>query len=371
MNLLTNNDFKNFKNFLIDKKFDKIFIITGYNSFYKSGADKLVKKILSKKNIYYFFKKKTLPDIVELKTIIKELNKVKPDLIIAIGGGCALDYAKIANVFFNEEKIENKVKKSEYKFNKKLSKLIAIPTTAGSGAEVTPFAVLYINNVKYSVEHILVKPDYYFILPELILPGNKILKASSGFDAIAQALESLISSKSNRRSIEFSKKSLDLSIKNYKNFVNKPNKTNTFNMALAANLSGKAISIAKTNAPHALSYPFSTNYGISHGHAVSLTFNQFMVLSFLRADKAFVTFDLKKRFKEIFNTLKIKNIYEFDLLLNDLKRDGGLEGDFNKLGINLHKDFEKIISTINFQRLSNFPIKINKRDIQSILLTDL
>ena len=347
MNLLSNDDFKNCKDFISNKKFDKIFVITGYNSFYKSGADKFLKKIIDIKKTYIFFKKKTLPDIIELKYLIKELRKFKPDLIIALGGGCALDYAKIANVFYNEENIEKKIKKSEYLFKNKLSTLIAIPTTAGSGAEVTPFAVLYINNIKYSIEHRLVKPDYFFIAPQ-----------------------SLISIKSNRRSIQFSKQSLELSLENYNNYIHKPTKDNVFKMSLAANLAGKAISIAKTNAPHALSYPFSTLYNVSHGHAVSLTINQFMVLGYLNSEKSTAPFDLRKRFYEIFKTLKVKNIYEFDLLLKNLKRAGSLEGDYHKLGINMSQDYGKIMSGVNAQRLNNFPIKISKKDVKSILLTD-
>ena len=370
MNLLSNDDFKNCKDFISNKKFDKIFVITGYNSFYKSGADKFLKKIIDIKKTYIFFKKKTLPDIIELKYLIKELRKFKPDLIIALGGGCALDYAKIANVFYNEENIEKKIKKSEYLFKNKLSTLIAIPTTAGSGAEVTPFAVLYINNIKYSIEHRLVKPDYFFIAPQLILSSKKPLKASCGFDAIAQALESLISIKSNRRSIQFSKQSLELSLENYNNYIHKPTKDNVFKMSLAANLAGKAISIAKTNAPHALSYPFSTLYNVSHGHAVSLTINQFMVLGYLNSEKSTAPFDLRKRFYEIFKTLKVKNIYEFDLLLKNLKRAGSLEGDYHKLGINMSQDYGKIMRGVNAQRLNNFPIKISKKDVKSILLTD-
>jgi len=231
--------------------------------------------------------------------------------------------------------------------------------------------VLYINNIKYSVEHRLVRPDYYFIIPRLVISSSKILKASTGFDAIAQALESMISVKSSKKSIEYSKQSLKLSIPNYKNFIKKPSNENTFNMGLAANLSGKAISIAKTNGPHATSYPFSIHFGVAHGHAVSLTINQFMVLHYLNANKSFTSFNLKNRFHEIFKTLKVKNIYEFDLLLKNLKKEGSLEGDYSKLGININRDYPKILSGVNEQRLSNCPIKINRHDIKSILLMDV
>ena len=236
---------------------------------------------------------------------------------------------------------------------------------------MTPFAVLYIKKIKYSIEHSLIKPDYYFVIPKLVISGGKNLKASTGFDAIAQALESMISIKSNEKSLKFSEKSLSLSVPNFKNFIKKPNTENTFRMGLAANLSGKAISIAKTNGPHATSYPFSVHYGIDHGHAVSLTINQFMVLHYLNSDKSIAPFDLKKRFNRIFKVLKVKNIYEFDLLLKNLKKEASLVGDYKQLGINISKDYPKILSGVNEQRLSNCPIKINRKDIKSILLMDI
>jgi alcohol dehydrogenase len=371
MQIIFKKDRKELKKKLNSKNFEKIFLITGRNSFYKSGADKIIKNLCNNKKILFFFKKNSYPDIKELKKIINILNREKPDLILAIGGGCVLDYAKLANVFYNEKNIILKVKKSIYNFKEKAAPLIAIPTTAGSGAEVTPFAVLYINKEKFSVENLLVKPDYHFILPELILNNPKKLKSSAGFDAIAQALESLVSVKSNSQSIDYSAKSLNLSIKNYPKFINSPNLENSFKMSLAANLAGKAIATAKTNGPHATSYPFSAHFGIEHGHAVSLTINQFMVLYYLNHQKSVTKFNLKNRFNKIFKILKIQNIYEFDLLLKNIKKLGNLEGNYNKLGIDISKQYSKIIGGVNLQRLNNCPIKIVRKDIKSILLMDL
>ena len=69
-----------------------------------------------------------------------------------------------------------------------------------------------------------------FLAPEIVISGSKKIKASAGFDAIAQALESLISMKSNDKSVEFAKKSLKISMKNYLNYINTPNIDNTLAM---------------------------------------------------------------------------------------------------------------------------------------------
>ena len=88
------------------------------------------------------------------------------------------------------------------------------------------------------------------------------LKASAGFDAISQAIESMISTKSTHQSLEFAKISLNFSSKNFIKFLEKNNKNSSRSMCLATHYSGKAISISKTTAPHAISYPFTSYFGV-------------------------------------------------------------------------------------------------------------
>ena len=85
----------------------------------------------------------------------------------------------------------------------------------------------------------------------------------------------LISKKSNDQSVEYASKSLRVSISSYISFLNEPNLKNATEMSIAANLAGKAINISKTTVPHAASYPFTSLFNISHGHAVGLFFEKF------------------------------------------------------------------------------------------------
>ena len=103
---------------LKDKAFNKIFIICGHKSYVKSGAKKLLDNLLIKKNIGYFFKKSAYPDINELEKIIIELKIFSPDLIIAIGGGSVLDYAKMANVLTNSENLKSEIFNNSYTVKK-------------------------------------------------------------------------------------------------------------------------------------------------------------------------------------------------------------------------------------------------------------
>ncbi len=354
--------------FIKEGKFKKILIISGENSFKKSGADNLFKKILDQNIVDFFIKKSSYPKIKELKKIIEKIKIFSPQLIIGVGGGSVLDYAKIANVLAFETDIENKVVNASYKA-KKFSKLLCIPTTAGSGAEVTTNAVIYINNIKYSVEGPELRPDFHFLIPELVIGSSIAIKASAGFDAIAQALESLISKKSNEESVKFSTKSLNISIKNYLKYLNSPNYENTAAMCLAANLSGEAISISKTTAPHAVSYPFTAIYNISHGHAVSLTLTKFLRYNYENIQFADCNFDLKKRYQIIFDVTKTNNIDDLNNFLSKIKKEAKLESDFKKLGINIKKDYDNIISGVNILRLSNNPIRLEKQNLKKIILS--
>ena len=138
--------------------------------FRKKYTQILIKKLFKKKSLK-FLKKKFLPDILELKKIIKEVKIFKPDLIVAIGGGGVIDYAKIANGITHIKNL-NSILTRKIKF-KKYAKLIAIPTTAGSGAEITPGAVLYKNKIKHNLKNKALIPDKYFFYPQLIMGMSK------------------------------------------------------------------------------------------------------------------------------------------------------------------------------------------------------
>tara|TARA_B100002003_G_scaffold170170_1_gene158093 strand:- start:147 stop:1262 length:1116 start_codon:yes stop_codon:yes gene_type:complete len=356
------------ENFLKNKKFKKIFILCGKKSYVASGAKKILSRYLKNKITKHYFKHLPYPEISELKKIIISLRKFSPNLIIAVGGGSVLDYAKMANTLEITENLDKQIVNYSYPIMKKLSLLVAIPTTAGSGAEVTSNAVIYVKKIKYSIESEMIKPDYFFLIPKLVISGSKKIKSSAGFDVIAQAIESLISKKSNSKSIGYAKKSLNVSLKYYLNYLKKPNLENTSAMCFAANLSGKAISISKTTAPHATSYPFTSLYNISHGHAVSLTFEKFLKFNFINYKKANCNFDLNLRYKSIFRILGVRDIIELENFFIEIKKRAKLEDNFKKLKINLNSNIDRLVDDINLLRLQNNPIILNKNDIKTILL---
>tara|TARA_B110000971_G_C19935988_1_gene466378 strand:- start:25 stop:1149 length:1125 start_codon:yes stop_codon:yes gene_type:complete len=355
------------KEFINDKGLKKIFVLCGKKSFVTSGAEIFFKELLKNKEIKLFYKNSELPVLEELIKIINDIKNFKPDLILAVGGGAVIDYAKIANIVDVRDDLADLIVNYSYPFKKKYTKLAAIPTTAGSGAEVTSNAVIYVDGIKHSFETELLTPDYFFLIPEFLISAPNKIKASAGFDAIAQALESLVSKKSNNQSVEYASKSLRVSVDSYISFVNDPNFKNATEMSIASNLAGKAISISKTTAPHAASYPFTSLFNISHGHAVSLFFENFFKFNYDNLDKSETSFDLNKRFDLIFDIFKVKNINEFNSKISLIKKQAKLEDDLIKLNINIKKNSENILKGINLLRLGNNPVKVEGKDIYNII----
>ena len=352
--------------YINDKSFKKIFVLCGKKSFVNSGAENLLKNI-SNKEIKLFYKKSEIPILEELIEIIKDIKNFKPDLFLAIGGGAVIDYAKIANVVDIRPDLAELIVNYIYPFKKKYTKLAVIPTTAGSGAEVTSNAVIYVDGIKHSFESELLIPDNFFLVPEFLISAPNKIKASSGFDAIAQALESLVSRKSNDKSVEYASKSLRVSVNSFISFINEPNMKNATEMSIASNLAGKAISISKTTAPHAASYPFTSLFNISHGHAVSLFFEKFFKFNYENIDKSETSFDLKKRFDLIFNLFDVQDINGFNSKISLIKKSANLEDDLTKFNIDIIKSSEDVLKGINLLRLGNNPVKIDGKDILNII----
>ena len=333
--------------FLNDKSFKKIFLLCGKNSFVNSGAENLFNKKIDKNNIKFFFKISKIPNLDELIELIKEIKIFKPDLILAVGGGAIIDYAKIANLVDDRPDIADLIVNYSYPLKNKNAKLAVIPTTAGSGAEVTSNAVMYVNGIKYSFESELLIPDYFFLVPEFLISAPNNIKASSGFDALAQALESLVSKKSNSESIDYALQSIKIYLDSFVSFLNNPNLKNASEMSIASNLAGKAINISKTTAPHATSYPFTSLFNISHGHAVSLFFENFFKFNYDNLDKSETSFDLRKRFELIFNLFDVKNINDFNSKISLIKKKAKLEDNLKILDINIKQSYKEIIKNIN------------------------
>lgn len=233
----------------------KALIFTGKKSY--NSIKPIIEEQLKNIQYSYYNNFSTNPKIEEIKLAIDTI-KENFDLIIAIGGGSVIDFAKV------------------YKYKTNSNKLIAIPTTCGTGSEATQFAVYYEDEKKSSLDDKSLLPNYAIIDSQFMENSPKYLKACTAFDAYCQAIESYWAVKSTPISRKYARKAIEICRDNIVNYINTNDSIYAGKMAQASNLAGKAINISRTTAAHAMSYSITSKYGIPHGHAVALNIGKLM-----------------------------------------------------------------------------------------------
>jgi len=367
------NSLNNIKKIISDLDAKKILLVTGKDSYKKSGSEKKLFESLGDTVIERFFDFEANPNIKDVQVGIGIISSFKPDLIIAIGGGSVIDIAKLINIFaahvIKEKEIYEFVNKSE-SVNKPGLPLVAIPTTSGTGSEATHFAVVYIGNKKYSFAHKYVLPDFSIIDPSLSYSNPAYIKACSGFDALSQAIESFWAVGSTEESRGYSREAIRIILSSIEMAVVESDEKSMDRMSLAANLAGKAINISKTTAAHAVSYPITKFLDIPHGHAVALTLGSFFVInsnyseSQLNDVRGIDYFDnISKELLNLFDCSGPKQASEkWSQIMTNVGLETNLRSIFRKKNI----DYDLINKEINLERLNNNPVKVNSSQIEDL-----
>ena len=351
---------------------NNVFLVTGKNSYEQSGAKVVLDDLLSKYNKFHFNNFENNPKLYDIKKGISLFRENNCDLVLAIGGGRVIDIAKAINILSVQQGNPEEYIRGIKKIETSSKPLIAIPTTSGSGSEATHFTVVYINKEKYSLASPFILPNYSIVDPNLTLSLPKDVTASTGMDALSQAIESYWAVGSTDESKLYAKKAIELILKNLEKAANNSTIDSRIVMSEAAHLAGKAINISKTTASHAISYFFTSHYGIPHGHAVSLTLGQMFVYNNL-LDTYLIT-DVRGKdyvkitMQELYKILNINTSEEAHSLINDLMRKINLETHLSELKIDLKKDINKVIESVNIERLSNNPVKLDSDAIRQILI---
>lgn len=292
--------------------------------------------------------------------VTKAINSLreKADVIIAIGGGSVIDFAKLYRAASdNGIDIEQYFKAPTPLI--RTTPLVAIPTTAGTGSEATRFAVVYINGEKYSLDAAAVMPDYALVDSQLMAHAPAYLKASCGMDALCQAIEGYWAHGATPESDIFAQKAIELCRNSLVDFVNTDDNDAAAAMAKASYLAGKCISITRTTAAHALSYKITQQYGIPHGHAVALSLPGLAELHYNNSE---VNSHLHDKMLKLAELLGIKN-GEFRAWFAELYRNIGLTYSTGELHI---APLQEIAGAVNTERLANNPLPLTTTQLQQV-----
>ena len=258
---------------IIDKLGDNIFLITDADLI-KIGLNKSIINELSKSSSVEVF------DDVESdpskKTLIKALDRAKtfkPTGILGFGGGSSMDIAKLVSLLIGtEQNIENIWGVGNAKGPR--LPLVLIPTTAGTGSEVTPISIITLEgDQKKGVSSPIILPDLAVLDPELTLNLPRDITAATGIDAMVHAIEAYTSINQNNNPISKllaieSLKLLGTSIETA--VFDGHNIEARSNMLLGSMMAGQAFANSPVSAVHALAYPIGGIFHITHGLSNSL-----------------------------------------------------------------------------------------------------
>lgn len=242
------------------------------------------------------------PTLGQTIEIAKQMAQFKPDTVIAIGGGSALDAAKIARYIYEYSldqepgflesyeavselftRLQQKyldIRKRIVKFHHSTNtKLFAIPTTSGTGSEVTPFAVITDDHthVKYPLADYELTPQVAIVDPEFVMTVPKRTVALSGLDSLSHALESYVSVMASDFTRPWALQAIKLVFENletsYKYDPKHPTlegETARENMHYAATLAGMSFANAFLGINHSLAHKTGGEFGLPHGLAISI-----------------------------------------------------------------------------------------------------
>ncbi len=215
------------------------------------------------------------PNYHEAQAVIDAFKKEAADLVIAVGGGSVMDVAKLASILATDDYTVKDLLDNPLLAKKQVPSLM-IPSTAGTGAEATPNAIVGVpeRDLKIGIVNPEMIADFVLLDGRMIKNLPKPIAAATGVDALCHAIECFTSAKANPISDTFALEALDLIMNNIiEACINPEALTAKRNMLLGSFYAGVAITASGTTAVHALSYPLGGKYHIAHGvsNAILLT----------------------------------------------------------------------------------------------------
>ena len=244
------------------------------------------------------------PSFATIKKGVEKMNEFKPDVIIALGGGSPIDAAKGMWLFYEhpEADIEGMklkfmdIRKRTYKFPKlgEKSQMVAIPTTSGTGSEVTSFAVISDKekNKKYPLADYELTPDVAIVDPELVMSLPKSVTADTGMDVLTHALEAYVSNMASDYTDGLAEKAAELVFKNLREAYNNgaSNKLAREKMHNASTIAGMAFTNAFLGVCHSMAHKIGAEFHLPHGRINAILLPYVVKYNGVREPSKFVSF---------------------------------------------------------------------------------
>ena len=294
------------------------------------------------------------------------MRNFNPDVIIALGGGSAIDAAKGMWLFYEHEDADPEgmklkfmdIRKRTYKFPKlgQKAKMVAIPTTSGTGSEVTSFAVITDKkqNKKYPLADYELTPDVAIVDPDLVMSLPKSITADTGMDVLTHAIEAYVSNMASDYTDGLSEKAIELVFKYLKEaYDNGDNKLAREKMHNASTIAGMSFTNAFLGINHSLAHKIGAEFHLPHGriNAILLPyvikynsskptkFVSFPKYEYFIADQKYAEISKKMGFKADTTEEGIKSLIE---QIQKLNEQVNLPKSFKDAGIDEQEFLSKV-----------------------------
>lgn len=295
-------------------------------------------------------------------------RRVRPDTVIGLGGGSSMDVAKAASVLAAQD-AEPAVCLGDpgQAYRPRRARLILVPTTAGSGSELTRFATLYRDGRKMSLDTDHARADVVLVDPALTAGVPGPVAVAGALDAFSQAVESLWARAATPLSRQWAWEALDTLVPALARLARTGDPAGVrASLALGAALAGAAIDITRTTSAHALSYALTSRLGLPHGVAVALH------LRWMIARHAAATDDecpapgapaLRRRIAGIRQTVRGHTGGEPEDLVTGLLQAGGYPADLGVLGLRAADWSDAVTEALESGRARNNPCLLTPDDV--------
>lgn len=288
---------------------------------------------------------------------VELFNREGCDTILAVGGGSSIDVAKCIKLYC---KMSTDQLFLDQEYKETGIKLVAIPTTAGTGSESTRYAVIYYDGKKQSVTHESIIPNIAILEPKVLKTLPIYQKKCTMLDALCQGIESWWSVNSTEESKMLSRQAVEIIMKWWHEYIFDNTDNAAEHIMRGANLAGQAINITQTTAAHAFSYKITSMYHLPHGHAVAVCLPEiwdFMLnhLNLCIDERGKVY--LSHTFSDIAQSMNVKNPQNAVSCFRQMMKEMELS---NPIALEKEKELNILSNSVNPVRLKNNPVEINR-----------
>ncbi len=289
------------------------------------------------------------------------------DCLVGIGGGSSMDTAKVAGAVLANPEMDVRAMEGVGKFPNPIPPYVAIPTTCGTGAEVTPTGVITDaeKHYKFPIMHTYLYPKVSLIDGALLtkLPGKVV--AATGMDALCHAVESYTNLNTNPISDALDIKAISMISEWLRPAVANQNLEAMSNMVLASTIAGMGFANTRVTIVHSMSHPISGFYGVPHGVANAVLLPWVMDFNLIGNAERWAEI-AEAMGEDIFGLTTMEAARLAPKAVRELSKDVGIPETFSEIGVTYEHLDAMIEDTFKSGNVVINPVKVNRDDIRGI-----